>query len=168
MSSSSSLLNHTFLRLKDGQSVSLTEFSGRVIVAVNTASECMFTGQYRGLETLYERYKNQGLVVLGFPSNDFGQQEPGKDGEIAEFCERTYEVQFPMFSKTSVKGAYANTFYRELYERTRSVPRWNFHKYVIFSDGETVKSFSALTFPMSWRFIRTIESALAKISPAVH
>src|SRR3954470_15406709 len=93
------LLDHTFNRLQTGQSESLCQYQGKVVLVVNTASYCAYTGQYEGLEALYRKYKDRGLVVLGFPSNDFGGQEPGTNTEIAEFCRLTYGVQFPMFEK---------------------------------------------------------------------
>ena len=114
------LLNHTFPGLQDGKPQSLCQYQGKAILVVNTASFCGFTSQYEGLEKLYARLKDKGLVVIGFPSNDFGEQEPGSEKEIADFCRLTYGIEFPMLSKTSVTGKDANPFYRNLAEVTGS------------------------------------------------
>lgn len=141
------LLDHEFPRLQDGRPMSLCQFSGQVILVVNTASFCGYTNQYEGLEALYARLKDRGLVVLGFPSNDFGEQEPGSNGEIADFCRMTYGVQFPMVGKTVVKGAQANPFYKQLARQTGSAPGWNFHKYLINRDATKVEAFDSRTRP---------------------
>ena len=141
------LLNHTFPGLQDGKSQSLCQYQGKAILVVNTASFCGFTSQYEGLEKLYARLKDKGLVVLGFPSNDFGEQEPGSEKEIADFCRLTYGVEFPMLAKTSVTGKDANPFYRKLAEVTGSKPRWNFHKYLINRDASQVVAYSSFTMP---------------------
>ncbi len=141
------LLNHTFHGLQDGKPRSLCQYQGRVILVVNTASFCGFTSQYEGLEKLYARLKDKGLVVLGFPSNDFGEQEPGSDKEIADFCRLTYGVEFPMVAKTTVKGGDANPFYVKLAELTGSKPKWNFHKYLINRDASQVVAYSSFTKP---------------------
>jgi len=125
----------------------LCQYSGKVLLVANTASFCGFTSQYEGLEKLYARFKESGLVVLGFPSNDFGAQEPGSDKEIADFCRLTYGVEFPMVSKTVVKGPQANAFYRQLGQITGSTPKWNFHKYLINRDGSKVVAFGSMTTP---------------------
>lgn len=129
------LLQHTFKRLQDEAPQNLCQYAGRVILVVNTASYCGFTDQYEGLETLYDKYKNKGLVVLGFPSNDFGQQEPGTNKEIADFCYNTYAVKFPMFAKSEVSGANRNTLYTQLVAATGTSPKWNFYKYLIDPQG---------------------------------
>ena len=141
------LLQHTFPNLLDEQPMPLCQFQGKVILVVNTASYCGFTSQYDGLEKLYARLKSQGLIVLGFPSNDFGQQEPGSKEQISDFCRMTYGVQFPMVDKSVVKGKGANPFYLKLAEITGSVPRWNFHKYLINRDGTKVVAFGSSTEP---------------------
>ncbi len=158
------LLDRSMPRLQDEKPQTLCQYSGKVVIVVNTASYCGFTSQYKGLEALYARYQARGLVVLGFPSNDFGSQEPGSNQEIASFCTSTYGVKFPMFSKTRVStsaGADVNPLYAELRKVTGSAPRWNFHKYVIAKDGTTVESYSALTAPDDKSFIERIEKLLA-------
>jgi len=155
------LLDHDVNRLMGGGKVNLCEeFRGKVLLVVNTASECAFTSQYEGLETLYREKKDDGLVVLGFPSNDFGGQEPGSDKQISNFCRVNYGVSFPMFSKISVKGDRAHPLYRDLVAASDSEPRWNFHKYLIGRDGRVVDSFSSFTSPDSSRLRKAIERAL--------
>ena len=128
---------------------------------VNTASFCGFTGQYEGLEALYARYRDRGFVVLGFPSNDFGRQEPGSNQVIADFCENTFGVKFPMFGKSTVVGRQANPLYRELAARTGQTPGWNFHKYLVARDGQTVRSFPSQVTPDNPSLIRDIERFLS-------
>jgi glutathione peroxidase len=154
------LLNHTFPRLQDDAPQNLCQYSGKVVVIVNTASYCGFTQQYEGLERIYARYKDQGLVVLGFPSNDFGNQEPGTNQQIAEFCTNTFGVKFPMVAKTVVKGPKANPLFRQLAKQSES-PGWNFHKYILNRNGELVRSFSSQVAPSDRQFIAEIERALA-------
>ena len=158
------LLQHTFPRLQDEKPQSLCQYSGKVVLVVNTASFCGFTGQYKGLEELYARYKEKGLVVLGFPSNDFAQ-ESGSNQQIAEFCENTFGVKFPMFAKSSVKGPEASPLFRQLAQLSGTAPRWNFHKYLIARDGKLVDQYSSLTAPDSSGLVRTIEQQLA-VAPA--
>lgn len=153
------LLNQTFPRLQDDEPRSLCEFQGKVVLVVNTASYCGFTQQYEGLETLYRSYKDQGLVVLGFPSNDFGNQEPGSNQQIAEFCSNTFSVRFPMFAKTKVKGPGANPLFTEL-ARLAEAPGWNFHKYLIGRDGKLVSSYSSAVSPDSRRLRNDLQAAL--------
>lgn len=158
------LLDRSMLRLQDEKPQSLCQYNGKVIVVVNTASHCGFTSQYKDLEALYARYRDRGLVVLGFPSNDFGSQEPGSNQEIAAFCSSTFGVKFPMFTKSRVSasaGADINPLYADLRKVTGSTPRWNFHKYVIARDGTTVESYSALTAPDDKSFVERIEKLLA-------
>ncbi len=154
------LLNHTFPALQDGKPIPLCQYSGKVILVVNTASFCGFTSQYEGLEKLYARLKDKGLVVLGFPSNDFGEQEPGSDKEIADFCRLTYGVEFPMVAKTTVKGMDANAFYLKLAEITGSKPRWNFHKYLINRDATEVVAYTSFTKPDDRDLLKKIDEFL--------
>lgn len=152
------LLNRTFPRLQDDQPQSLCQFSGKVILVVNTASYCGFTSQYEGLEKLYAGLKDRGFVVLGFPSNDFSQ-EPGTNQEVAQFCTNTYSVKFPMFAKSQVKGPQANPLFQDL-ARAQGAPNWNFHKYLIGRDGRIISSYASMTGPGSSRIARDIEQAL--------
>lgn len=153
------LLQHSFLRLQDEKPQSLCQYSGKVLVVVNTASFCGFTRQYEGLEALYARYRDKGLVVLGFPSNDFSQ-EGGSNKEIADFCENTFGVKFPMFVKSGVTGKAANPLFRQLADKTGQRPRWNFHKYVVARDGQRVTSFNTATDPKDPAFLKDIEEKL--------
>ncbi|MDZ4129670.1 MAG: glutathione peroxidase, partial [Hydrogenophaga sp.] len=146
---------------QDEKPQSLCQYAGQVLLVVNTASFCGFTGQYAGLEALYSRYQARGLVVLGFPSNDFGRQEPGNNQAIADFCENTFGVKFPMFSKTTVSGRQANPLYRQLATRTGQTPQWNFHKYLIGRDGQTVHSFGSAIEPNNPELIKVIERLLS-------
>ncbi|HEX4986126.1 MAG TPA: glutathione peroxidase [Burkholderiales bacterium] len=155
------VLNHKLNNL-DGQPVNLCEYTGKVVLAVNTASYCGNTPQYKGLEALYSKYKDQGLVVVGFPANDFGAQEPGSSKEIKDFCELTYGVKFPMIEKTSVVPGKANPVFAKLEKMTGEAPEWNFHKYLISRDGKRAVSFSARTQPESADVVRQIEALLAE------
>lgn len=159
------LLQHSFPRLQDEKPQSLCQYSGKVLLVVNTASYCGFTGQYEGLEQLHARYRDKGLVVLGFPSNDFAQ-ESGNNQQIAEFCSNTYGVKFPMFAKSSVTGAQASPFFRQLADATGQKPRWNFYKYLIGRDGKPVASYSSMTSPDSKGLLREVERLLAQPTPA--
>ena len=154
------LLNHSFSGLQDGKPESLCRYQGKVLLVVNTASYCGYTSQYDGLEKLYARLKGKGLVVLGFPSNDFGGQEPGTEKEIADFCRLTYGVEFPMVAKTSVKGKDANPFYEQLAAITGSRPGWNFHKYLINRDASEVLSFGSATTPDDKVLLKKIDEFL--------
>ena len=155
-----SLLQQSFLRLQDEKPQSLCQYSGKVVVVVNTASFCGFTSQYEGLEALHAKYKDKGLVVLGFPSNDFSQ-ETGSNKEIADFCANTFGVKFPMFAKSSVTGKDANPLFKQLAAKTGTSPSWNFYKYVIGRNGQSVASFNSLTAPGSRSFIKEIDKQLA-------
>ena len=154
------LLQQSFLRLQDEKPQSLCQYSGKVVVVVNTASFCGFTSQYQGLEALYAKYKDKGLVVLGFPSNDFSQ-ETGSNKDIADFCENTFGVKFPMFAKSSVTGKDANALFKQLSTKTGTSPRWNFYKYVIARDGQSVVSFNSMADPTSRQFLKEVEKQLA-------
>ena len=158
------VLQHTVERLQDEKPQNLCQYAGQVVVVVNTASFCGFTPQYKGLEELHARYKDKGLVVLGFPSNDFSQ-EPGNNQKIADFCENTYGVKFPMFSKTSVRGQDASPLFKQLTQLTDTAPKWNFYKYLISRDGKQVKSFNSTTDPMSGKFLAEIDKQLSAKLP---
>ena len=136
---------------------SLCEYAGKVVLVVNTASECGYTPQYDGLEALYRKYKARGLVVLGFPMNDFGGQEPGSNKEISSFCVNQYAIDFPMFSKTSLG---TNPLYAELSKATGQSPKWNFHKYLVDRGGRRVQSFASAVEPSDPKLVTAIEKLL--------
>ncbi len=159
----SALLDQDFRRLASDESVNLCEaYQGKVVLIVNTASKCGNTPQYEGLEGLYEEYGKDGLVVLGFPSNDFMGQEPGTEEEIQEFCRMTYGVKFPMFEKITVREENAHPFYRALAQEAGTYPQWNFHKYLIGRDGRLITEFSPRTKPYDEKVVAALESALAE------
>jgi len=133
---------------------------GKVVLVVNTASKCAYTPQYDGLEKLYRRYRERGLVVAAFPSNDFAGQEPGGEKQILDFCRLTYNVEFPMFEKTVVRGDAADPFYRHLAGATGEQPRWNFHKYLLDREGRVVASLPSQVRPEDARLVRMIEELL--------
>jgi glutathione peroxidase len=139
-------LNFKFPRLQDEAPQNLCQYAGKVVLVVNTASYCGFTPQYEGLEALYAKYKDRGLVVLGFPSNDFSQ-EPGSSKEISDFCYNTYGVKFPMLGKSHVRGSDANPMYVMLAKESGTTPKWNFYKYLIDRQGKIVGSYNSLTKP---------------------
>ena len=153
------LLQQSFLRLQDEKPQALCQYSGKVLLVVNTASFCGFTRQYEGLEALQNKYKDRGLVVLGFPSNDFSQ-ESGSNQEIAAFCENTFNVKFPMFVKSSVSGRMANPLFKQLTSASGTVPRWNFYKYLVGRDGVKVSAFNSSVEPQDPRFVKALESML--------
>lgn len=146
----------------EGVPLPLSDYRGKVVMVVNTASFCGFTGQYAGLQGLWERYRERGLIVLGVPSNDFGSQEPGTEAEIKTFCETEFAVDFPLTEKQQVKGEGAHAFYRWASDTlgSRNAPRWNFHKYLIGRDGSLAGSFGTLTGPESGKLVTAIESLL--------
>ncbi len=157
------LLDQNFRELASPNEVNLCkQYSGKVVLVVNTASKCGNTPQYEGLEKLHEEYGNKGLVVLGFPSNDFMGQEPGTEDEIKDFCRLTYSVQFPMFEKTKVRAEDAHPFFVALAKSAGTYPTWNFHKFLIGKDGKLITQFSPQTQPYDDKIIATIESALTK------
>ncbi|OUV63683.1 MAG: glutathione peroxidase [Gammaproteobacteria bacterium TMED119] len=163
MACEQSLLNHSFQRLASSEEINLcTEYREKVVLVVNTASKCGLTKQYEGLENLYQEYADAGLVVLGFPSNDFFGQEPGTEQEIQDFCKLTYGVKFPMLAKTTVKGDAAHAFYKDLKHHSGTYPQWNFHKYLIGRDGKYIDTFGPRTRPYNEDLIAAIETALAK------
>jgi glutathione peroxidase len=155
------ILHQSFNRLQDEAPQDLCQYAGKVVLVVNTASYCGFTNQYDGLEKLYAKYSKQGLVVLGFPSNDFGKQEPGSSKEIADFCYNTYGVKFPMFSKSSVKGPEANPLHANLIKLTGKEPKWNFTKYLIDRNGKVIEYFPSKVEPTDRALVSKIEAALA-------
>ena len=158
----SPLLDKTEKRLL-GKSENLCEtYAGKVVLVVNTASQCGYTPQYEGLEALYKIYKDKGLVVLGFPSDQFGGQEFGDDKEIAKFCKANYGVSFPMYTKTQVKGDAVDPLYKALIATTGKTPSWNFNKYLIGRDGKTVTHYGSDTKPQAADFTKAIEAELAK------
>jgi glutathione peroxidase len=154
------MLQHTFLRLQDEKPQELCQYAGKVLLVVNTASFCGFTSQYEGLEALSSKYKDRGLVVLGFPSNDFSQ-EKGSNKEIADFCENTFNVKFPMFVKSRVSGSGANPLFKQLASASSTPARWNFYKYIVSRDGNKVSGFNSTVDPKDPRFIKALESMLA-------
>lgn len=156
------LLDHSFAGLADGRPQSLCRYQGQVVLVVNTASYCGYTPQYQGLEALYQKYRGRGLVVLGFPSNDFGAQEPGSNAQIADFCSLTYGVKFPMFAKSSVSGEAANPLHAMLARLTGQPPRWNFHKYLIDRSGTRVQPFASHVAPNSRELVAAVERLLQR------
>ena len=139
------------------QPQSLCEYAGKVVLVVNTASECGYTPQYEGLEALYRKYRARGLVVLGFPMNDFGGQEPGSNKQIASFCVNQYAIDFPMFAKTELKK---NPLFEDLARASGQRPSWNFHKYLIDRSGRQVTSFGTRVAPADPKLVGTIEKLL--------
>lgn len=156
------VLNFSFSSLQTGKTESLCQYRGKVLLIVNTASYCGYTHQFEGLEALYRKYKNRGLVVLGFPTNDFGGQEPGSNAEIAEFCRLTYGVEFPMFEKSSIKNLKSNPLFAELIARTGQSPSWNFHKFLVDRDGNRVASFGTRVEPDNRELVTALEKLLAE------
>ena len=146
----------------DGRDVSLDAYRGKVLLIVNTASQCGFTPQYAGLEKLYEKYKGQGFVIIGVPANNFGGQEPGTNEEIKTFCDRTYHVTFPIMSKVSVKGADMIPLYQYLTSQTGGEIKWNFTKILVGKDGVIAKRFESPVTPESADLVKAVETALAK------
>lgn len=155
------LLQHTLMRLQDDAPQALCQYAGKVLLFVNTASHCGHTPQYQGLEALYARYAAQGLVVLGFPSNDFGAQEPGDAKAIAETCFNVYGVRFPMFNKITVVGKDAHPLYGALVRAGAQAPKWNFHKVLVDGQGRVVASFASDIEPQDRRVTTAVEKLLA-------
>lgn len=153
------VLQHTFKRLQDEAPQDLCQYAGKVVLVVNTASYCGFTKQYDGLEKLYAKYAPRGLVVLGFPSNDF-KQEDADAKKIADLCYNTYGVKFPMFTSTVVTGTGANPLYSELIKATGNQPKWNFNKYLIDRNGNVIDYFPSKVTPEDPTLVGKIEQAL--------
>jgi glutathione peroxidase len=147
----------------DGGKMALSQWRGKVLLVVNTASFCGYTQQYSGLQTLWEKYEKLGLVVIGVPSNDFGGQEPKQEEEIALFCQGAFGVTFPLTSKQTVSGTQAHPFYSWAREKlgAAGAPRWNFHKYLIGRDGRLIGGYGAAVEPLSPELIQAIETALS-------
>lgn len=155
--------SYSFKDINEEDVINLSDYKGKTLVVVNTASLCGFTYQYDGLQKLYDDYKDQGLVVLGVPSNDFGNQESGTNSDVKEFCESTFSITFPLTEKYVVKGKDAHPFFKWSKKELGfigGVPRWNFHKIIIGKDGNAIAGYTALTRPSSKKFISEIEKAL--------
>ncbi|MEW5739283.1 MAG: glutathione peroxidase [Myxococcota bacterium] len=148
----------------DGSDASLSEYKGKALLIVNTASECGYTPQYKGLEELYQLYKAKGLEVLAFPSNDFGAQEPGSNEEIKKFCELKYKTTFPLFAKIAVKGDAAHPLYKYLtgLPKNGGEVKWNFNKFLVAADGTVVAHLPSGAEPMSAEVRKQVEAALPK------
>ena len=160
-SDGASLLDQEFRRLASDEVVNLSDaYAGKVVLVVNTASKCGNTPQYEGLEKLYQEYGDDGLVVLGFPSNDFLGQEPGTEEEIQDFCRLTYSIKFPMFEKVTVKEGNAHPFFDDLAAAAGTYPTWNFHKFLIGRDGQLISQFSPRTKPYSDELLSSIQEAI--------
>jgi glutathione peroxidase len=154
--------DHEFDAIEGGK-LPLAQWRGKALLVVNTASFCGFTPQYEGLQALWERYRERGLVVIGVPSNDFGEQEPKAEAEILGFCKGAYNVTFPLAEKAVVKGASPHPFYKwAASERPLDVPRWNFHKYLIGRDGKPVAGYGSRVEPLSPELTKAVEAALAR------
>jgi len=160
-----SKLAHDFkFNYLDGRELNLNEFNDKVIVVVNVASQCGFTKQYEDMQKIWVEYQDKGVVILGIPSNDFGQQEPGSSEEIKNFCEAKFGITFPMTEKVSVKGKNAHPFYiwaRENHGKS-AIPKWNFHKIIINKSGKIEDTFTSITNPSSKKFITALEKTLNK------
>ncbi len=155
-------LDFSFRPLAGKVAVKLCEkHANEVLLVVNTASKCGYTPQYEGLEALHASLADKGFSVIGFPSNEFGGQEPGTEEQIQEFCTLTYGVKFPMYEKTSVKGSNVNPFYQGLIKATGSTPAWNFHKYLIGADGTILKAYPSSIKPNDPGLLADIQAALA-------
>ncbi len=148
----------------DGKPMPMAQFDGKVVLLVNTASECGFTPQYENLEVLWQRYRDKGLVIVGVPSNDFGAQEPGQATEIAQFCKVNYGVTFPLADKTVVKGQDVHPLYQWAGEKAGLLgrPKWNFHKYLFARDGSFVDWFSTQTKPDGPKITKALEKLFGK------
>lgn len=159
-----SAYDYNFTTLMGEEPLPLVQFKGKILLIVNTASKCGFTKQYEGLEALYKKYKDKGLVIIGVPSNDFGGQEPGSSEEIANFCKLNYGVSFPMTSKQIVSGEEAHPFYKWASKTLGygTAPKWNFHKYLIDSNGKLVDYFNSTTAPDAENLLVEIDKLITK------
>ncbi|HES77284.1 MAG TPA: glutathione peroxidase [bacterium] len=163
----SNLLGFKLRTLAGDEVVDLRQtYAGKVVLIVNTASKCGFTDQFEGLEALYRKYRDQGFVVLGFPSNDFANQDPGTEKEIQAFCRNTYSVEFPMFEKVHVRGSEAHPLFKALAAHPEgTTPKWNFYKFLLNRNGQLVESWSSITTPESRDLVEPIERLLAQPAP---
>ena len=146
----------------DGSTLSLSEYKNKIIVVINVASKCGFTNQYEDMQKAWEKYQKSDVIILGVPSNDFGNQEPGSNEEIKNFCEAKFGITFPMTEKVSVKGSEAHPFYKwakENYGKS-AIPKWNFHKIIIDKNGKIAETFSSITKPSSRKFIKSLEKLI--------
>ena len=146
----------------DGNPLNLSDYKGKVIVAINVASQCGFTNQYEDMQQVWEKYQSKGIIILGIPSNDFGKQEPGSNEDIKNFCEAKFGISFPMTEKVSVKGSEAHPFYiwaQKNYGKS-TIPKWNFHKIIIDKNGKVAETFSSITNPSSKKFIKALEKLI--------
>ena len=146
----------------DGSPLRLSDYKGKIIIAVNVASQCGFTKQYEDMQNIWEEYQDKGVIIIGIPSNDFGQQEPGTNKEIKNFCEAKFGITFPMTEKVTVKGDKAHPFYiwaKENHGKS-AVPKWNFHKIVIDKTGKVAEAFSSITNPSSKKFKKAIDKLI--------
>ena len=143
----------------DGSPIKLSEYKNKIIVVVNVASQCGFTNQYEDMQKIWEKYQERGIVMIGIPSNDFGNQEPGDNKEIKNFCEAKFGITFPMTEKVSVKGPEAHPFYiwASKNHGKSAIPKWNFHKIIIDKEGKVAKTFSSMTNPSSEKFVKALE-----------
>ena len=146
----------------DGSPLKLSEYKNKVIIVVNVASQCGFTKQYEDMQKVWEEYQDKGVIMLGIPSNNFGNQEPGTSEEIKNFCEAKFGITFPMTEKITVKGENAHPFYKWAKENhgKSAIPKWNFHKIIIGKDGKVIDTFASITNPSSSKFIKVIEKSL--------
>ena len=146
----------------DGSPLNLSEYKNKVIIVINVASQCGFTNQYEDMQKIWEKYQSRGVIILGIPSNDFGNQEPGSSQEIKNFCEAKFGISFPMTEKVSVKGENAHPFYKWAKKNhgKSAVPKWNFHKIIIGKNGKIVDTFASITNPSSKKFVEALEKAL--------
>ena len=143
--------------------VNLSSFKGKVIIVVNVASQCGFTNQYEDMQKVWKNYQKKGVIIIGVPSNDFGNQEPGNNKEIKDFCEAKFGISFPMTEKVSVKGSEAHPFYiwaRENHGRS-AIPKWNFHKIIIDKNGKIAETFASITNPSSKKFIKALDKLIS-------
>lgn len=147
----------------DGSTLNLSEYKAKIIVVINVASQCGFTSQYEDMQKVWEKYQKKGVVIIGVPSNDFGNQEPGSNKEIKNFCEAKFGISFPMTEKVSVKGSEAHPFYiwaRENHGRS-AIPKWNFHKIIIDKNGKIAETFASITNPSSKKFIKALDKLIS-------
>ena len=146
----------------DGSNLNLSEYKNKVIIIINVASQCGFTKQYEDMQKVWDKYQEKGVIMLGIPSNDFGNQEPGTNNEIKNFCEAKFGITFPITEKVTVKGENAHSFYLWAKKEygSSAIPKWNFHKIIVGKKGKIVDTFASMTNPSSEKFIQAIEEAL--------